>query len=234
MHRFLVTDAPAPGAQVTLSADESHHLATVLRLGEGEIVVVLDGRGGVAKARVITSSSKASRVQIGELLTPGPKPKVTVAFGLPKAPALEFILRRCAEVGVAALQPLETDKSQRFSSWNSGRWEKILREVAKQCETPYFPKLAEPISLSTWLSSREPSRGLALCDSTDREGRGLEGLTGDSWDLLIGAEGGWSDAEIKTLSSKGARSIGLGPLRLRTETAALVALVFLKRALSEM
>ncbi len=234
MQRFLVTESPALGAVITLSADESHHLATVLRMKEGEEIVVVDGRGGVAKASVLTASPKGTRVKILERMEAGPAPKVTVAFGLPKPPALEFILRRCAEVGVETLQPLTTDRSQRFNSWNSGRWEKILREVAKQCETPFFPKLAEPIALADWYASRPAGRQLAVCDDTDRSGKGIAGIRPEPCDLLIGAEGGFSEAELSDLSSRGALSIGLGKLRLRTETAALVGLVFLKRALGEM
>lgn len=234
MNRFLVTERLAPGATLTLSSDESRHLATVLRMEAGETVLVADGKGGVAKATILTASPKGTRVKVTELVPAGPPPKVTVAFGLPKPPALEFILRRCAEVGVEALQPLTTDRSQRFNSWNSGRWEKILREVAKQCEAPFFPSLGEPMSLSDWYASRPAGRQLAVCDDTDRTGKGLAAVKAQACDLLIGAEGGWSEKELLDLSGRGALSIGLGTLRLRTETAALVGLVFLKRALGEM
>lgn len=234
MQRFLVDEAPRPGTEITLSIDESRHLATVLRMEVGETIVVADGRGGVARAVIAAVSSKGTRVQVEALLPVGPPPRVSVVFGLPKPPALEFILRRCAEVGVDCLQPVLTDRSQRFNSWNDGRWGKILREVAKQCETPYFPTLAEPLPLVKWFAAREAGRGLAVCDDADRTGRGLESLSDGKWDLLIGAEGGWSEKETEDLASRGARSIGLGQLRLRTETAALVGLVFLKRALSEM
>ncbi len=234
MQRFLVATTPTVGTEVILSAEESHHLATVLRMRVDEKIIVVDGRGFVGHATVTAVSSKGTRIQVTSAIPAGPPPRVSVAFGLPKPPALEFIFRRCAEVGVESLQPLLTDRSQRFSSWNSGRWEKILREVTKQCETPFSPRLSEPQPMSDWFSRRGPDRGLAVCDDMDRTGKGLAELSDSQWDLLIGPEGGWSEPELKDLAGRGARSIGLGQLRLRTETAALVGLVFLKRALGEM
>ena len=87
--------------------------------------------------------------------------------------------------------------------------------------------------MGAWLEGRQPGRGLAVCDETDRTGKGLTAMAESNWDLLIGAEGGWSDTELARLATCGARSVGLGQNRLRTETAALVGLVFLKQSLNE-
>lgn len=234
MHRFIAEGVPEPGEEVALSADESHHLAKVLRIREGETVVALDGRGRVAEAVVMGVSPKGSRLRIRKLLPALPRPRVHVAFGLSKPPALEFILRRCTEVGTASFRPLLTEHSQRFSSWNESRWEKILREVIKQCESAFFPPLGAPVPLKDWLKQRDSARLLLFCDEGARDASApLAGASGEL-EILIGAEGGWSREEAALVRESGAVSLGLGAHRLRAETAALVALTLVKRGIGEL
>ncbi len=233
MHRFLSDERLSAGADVTLSAEESHHLARVVRVGEGEEIVLIDGRGTLARARVTSASPKGCRVRIESIETSVARSLVTVCFGVPKGPALDSIVRRCTEIGTAAFQPLVTRHSLHVKDkdFNAARWQKAVAEVAKQCEELNFPEILPVKSLADWLSSRAPERVLVFCDEAER-GAGAAKLTG-ACDLLVGAEGGWSDEEREQILAAGAIKFGLGRNRLRAETAAAVGLTLVKARLGE-
>jgi 16S rRNA (uracil1498-N3)-methyltransferase len=234
MHRFLHPDSLSPATEVTLSADESHHLARVVRIGEGETVELVNGAGFLALATVLRASPKQTRVRIERVTEDRRPPRVHLGFGLPKSTALDFILRRCTEVGVASFQPLVTQHSQSFSSWNQGRWEKIMVEVAKQCQALHFPHVIAPVPLADWLGRRMKERLLLLCDEEDRQAEIASSGSFSEIDLLVGAEGGWSRPEVDALRAAGARAFGLGRQRLRAETAALVSLALVKKLIGDL
>jgi 16S rRNA (uracil1498-N3)-methyltransferase len=107
----------------------------------------------------------------------------------------------------------------------------VVEEVCKQCQELHFPEVAEPKTLACWLAERDASRALVLCDENARVGGAK--LTHSGVDLLVGAEGGWSEEEVEQLRAAGATGLGLGRNRLRAETATLVALALVKQRLGE-
>jgi len=234
MHRFLLLETLQVNSEVTLSNEESHHLVKVVRIREGEAIELVNGKGEVATARVIEASARACRVLLNDVRREGLRPCVNVAFGIPKGAAFEFIVRRCTEVGVASLQPLVTHYSLRPQSFNDARWHKVVVEVCKQCEEPYFPQLCDPLSLDAWLAKRDKSRPLLFCHENERETQESL-LTGEGGlDLLIGSEGGWANEETEKLLDYGVFPFGLGKNRLRAETATLVALTLVKSKIGEL
>jgi 16S rRNA (uracil1498-N3)-methyltransferase len=133
---------------------------------------------------------------------------------------MEFILRHCTEVGIRAFQPVVTRHGLRPSTWNALRWKKIIVEVCKQCERAYFPTIFEPISLQEYLE--KTGRLRILCSETNRKAKLTDLDEQKSLDILIGPEGGWHSDELAAITSD-AKPLGLGPHRLRVETAAVVA-----------
>lgn len=232
MHRFTAPGPFTSGSLLTLDKTQSHHLTKVLRLEEGAELLVIDGVGHVARAKVADAHAKASTVKIGSVDVHKPHSATVLCFAVPKGQALDFLIRRTTELGVAAFQPLQTKFSSPIKGWNAQRWESVVAEVCKQCEDPFFPKVLPPRTLLDWLASREPARPLVLCDEHDRASR-IETARGGA-DLVIGAEGGFSEEESKLLRNSGAVLMGLGRNRLRAETAALVALTLLKQKTGEM
>jgi len=232
MHRFLSDESFVPGRDLILSPEESHHLVRVLRIEQGQEVAVIDGRGHFALADVIEARPKGSVVRVKEVRQSGARSRVQLCFGLPKGPALEFIIRRATEIGVVGFQPLATRYSLKLKEWNEDRWGRILREVAKQCEELWLPTIHPAAVLSDWLAKRESGRMLFFCDEADR-GALLGAISGEC-DLLVGAEGGWSDEERTAIHAAGAIRLGLGRNRLRAETAALAGAILLKHQLGEM
>lgn len=231
MHRFYCPDALAPDQEVEIRDSDSHHLHRVLRLRPGANVALFDGKGTLAEATLVSVSSRTSRARVVAVTRVGARSHIVLAFGIPKAAALDFIVRRAIELGVSALAPLVTEHSSKAAGWNAERWERVAIEVAKQCEALYLPELFAPQTLASWLKSRDVTRQLVYCSERARGAR--PSLKGAGADLVIGPEGGWSETEIATFEAEGA-ALGLGPQRLRAETAALVALALVKELTGEL
>jgi 16S rRNA (uracil1498-N3)-methyltransferase len=231
--RFIHEAELKAGDEIMLSADESHHLAHVMRLKVGEAVEVVNGRGALALGRVASASAKGARISLDAVSAQGAASRITIAFGVPKPPAMEFILRRATEVGVGAFQPLVTRHSLRLSEWNERRWSKIIHEVCKQCQELRFPELLAPVKLESWLGARPAGRCAVLFDEEDRATRAPLPTTATGYDLLVGPEGGWSPEETALLKAAGAVVYGLGRNRLRAEMAALVGAALIKRDIGE-
>ena len=229
---FLESELPASGL-VSLSSAESHHLFHVMRLQPGDSVELFDGNGFVGRGKVLDASPKKTVVAVEGVEKLVARSKVRFCFGIPKAAALEFIIRRLTEIGVEEFQPLYTENSRNEMKWNPERWNRLLIESAKQCQEPYVPALHLPVTLSDWMAKREDNRSLLFCDEENRNPSELS-ANSVGYDLLVGSEGGWSPSERTLLLEKGAISFGLGPNRLRTETAALVAATLLKSQVGEL
>lgn len=234
MARFLSKAEFRLGEEVELSPEESHHLAKVLRMETGEECHLVNGLGVIAKAKITESHGKRSRCLILDVRTEPSSKRIHIAFAIPKSNALDFIIHRCTEIGVKSFQPLITDHSLKINSWNEERWERVVLETAKQCQETYFPEVLTPIDLKTWLfQKRNKEHELIYCDEEARHDV-LEVLPRDKeFDLLIGAEGGWSANERDWFKKEG-RGMGLGKNRLRAETASIVALSLLKKHCNEM
>ena len=229
-NRFLSAEALRQNQEIHLSEDESHHLKKVLRHKVGDLVEVFDGLGRSGEGKVVELSGKRVLISIGEVEEETCPFHLHLAFGIGKSSAVEFIIKRVGEVGVKSFQPLVTDHSLHPGEWNTERWERISLEAQKQCQSNFLPVVNEPIRLDDWLAKRS-HRTLVFCDEAERDG-GIGRPAGEV-DLLIGAEGGWSERERKLVSAAHALVLGLGRNRLRTETAALVAVLLMKVKLGE-
>jgi 16S rRNA (uracil1498-N3)-methyltransferase len=232
-NRFLLQaeSLTSPG-EITLSPEESHHLARVLRMQTGEEIEVVDGQGSVGVATIIDVNPKAAKAQVQNVRKEAQACHIVLAFGIPKANACDFILHRCTEIGIKAFQPLITAHSLHPKEWNQGRWEKVVLETCKQCQESWFPIIRKPQTLDDWLATQSGSP-LFYCDEEERKAQPSVPVGKDVF-LLIGPEGGWSREEIASFRKNGGVSLGLGKNRLRTETAALVATTLLKQMRKEL
>jgi len=234
MARFFVPENFTPSQRLLLSPEESKHLSRVLRLTVGDEVEVANGKGRVGQAVVQEASPKESILLVTKVEDHPPTSRIQICFGVPKGTALDFIVRKCAEVGVERLQPLITEHCTHPSSWNDDRWSRVLSEVAKQCQDPYLPEMGQPLSLSDYLRRRDQQRPLIMCDEAQRDWLPSLSRNAVGYDILVGAEGGWSEGERNLLKAAGAIALGLGKNRLRAETAALASLVVVKFIVGEL
>ena len=224
MSRFLSPERLLSQSQLTLDREESHHALHVLRLTVGETIQVIDGHGALAEAVIEKVCGKHVIVSIVSV-NHQPRPRdIQLAFGIAKAPALEFIVKRCTEVGASSFQPLVTEHAMNRTHWNPTRWGRVATEAMKQCERLHVPELLAPVSLSEFLSQRNPAWQLVCCSERQRD-QPIALTPEANTAIMVGPEGGWSLRELEQIQHAGAAFLGLGPNRLRAETAALAAII---------
>lgn len=230
--RFLSLELPVTGSSLTLDEEQSAHCVRVLRLKTGDPISVINGKGGLGEGILLEANPKRTIVELKSVETVERSSQIQLAFGLAKPAALELIFRKCTEIGIASFQPLITDHSLHPDSWNQDRWQKIVVEACKQSQELWFPHIFSPIPLTTWLNARQKERSLIVCDERFRRGQ-KEFVLASTADVLIGPEGGWSEAERAQFQGMNLFCLGLGKNRLRAETACLVALALVKLRLGE-
>jgi len=249
MHRFYVdTPIEQAGALVTLSAEESTHAARVLRLRAGEEIRLLDGENLWA-ATLETVDIKETIAVVTQKCPSPEAPAHAVLFqGLPKADKLETIAQKGTELGMWELWPVEmersvakADKADKADKKRE-RLSRIALEAAKQSGRAHVPEVAAVASFSKALAALESfdlvlvaweeEQSLPMSKAVTRyvQANGVPKRVA----IIVGPEGGISQAEWDRLQAAGAVSVTLGPRILRTETAGLCALSVLWTALGEM
>lgn len=224
-------DELAPGS-LELSADESRHLAA-RRLREGDPLVVFDGRGGVAAARLEGGARRAIRVRVETVETaPPPMGDFVIASAVPKGDRLSTMLQMLSQLGAPVWQPLILEHSVvRKLDPASPRLRRILVESAKVARRPWLLEVRPPASLEGALDAAPAADAAEATDASpgaccfgDREGAAGP-LPADCRQVLIGPEAGFSDAEREVLSRAGVGPVSFGTHNLRIETAAVAAAV---------
>ena len=237
MHRFTIAPERLEGDRVTFDRDETRHLARVLRLHPGDLVVAADGAGREFTVRVETLGEQASGTVLCVAARAIESPlAVALLQAVPKGDKMEAIVRASTELGVARVCPVIAERTivqLEPARWRerARRWQRVAREAAKQCGRAVVPEVEAPRPLADCLAQGQP-RELGLClweGATDPLARVLDGLSAPPRTLrvLVGPEGGLARGEVEAARAHGFAIVGLGPRILRTETAApaLVAIV---------
>lgn len=223
MHLFYTPDIDTCNE---LPQEEAAHAVRVLRLEPGDEVMLTDGRGNFYRAAIGHTTGKRCSVDIIETI---PQPPLwTGHIHIAVAPTknidrMEWFAEKATEIGMDELTFLNCRFSERRIV-KTERIEKILISAMKQSLKARLPKLNDMTDFNTFVS--QPFSGqkfIAHCYEQDKtELRDIAGTKEDAV-VLIGPEGDFSEEEVQLALSKGFRPISLGPSRLRTETAALVA-----------
>ena len=236
--RRVFVDSIANGVSRVQGA-EAHHLHRVARLEVGENVEISD------QQRVFSAIVKRTRpdlVEFGvqqELEAPGQGIRVVLLLSIIKFARFEWAIEKATELGVQAIVPLAAERSDRRlvegAGRRGGRWRKIAFEAAQQSRRLASPEIEDPLEFREALAKyRAPMR--LFCDTDSQPLSRV--LTEHPWEaqaqavalLFVGPEGGWSGEERKVGAEAGLTPVSLGPLILRTETAALAALTCLTTA----
>jgi len=221
--RLFVPGPLAEGAAVRIEGPQAHYLSRVMRVAEGEAVVLCDDQTGEWTARVL-SAGKREVVLTPETRTRPREqvPDFTLCAALLKKPHFDLALEKATELGARRVQPVVTRRCV-ADSLNPERARTIVTEAAEQCARTALPELAGTVRLDALLRGWPDDRALFFADENGGEpaAEAFRAHAGPAA-LLVGPEGGFDDAEraaIRALPQ--ARPITLGPRILRGETAAI-------------
>jgi len=240
MRRLLIEGIT--GDAVALTGEQHHRVTRVLRLGRGDKLRITDGRGAEYEAVIEAIDRIQALLRIERRVEPVPEPevKVTVFQSVPRGDAMERVIQKCVEIGVAEIVPLITRRTvarTRGEGTKLARWRKIALHAVEQSGRAWLVPVAEPVMVEAAIPQ------LASCDLALAPHYGLaESLHGvleararpQSVAIAIGPEGGFSTEEIEQFIAAGARIISLGPRILRSETAGLVAATIVLHHYGEM
>lgn len=236
MTRFHVRTDTAGGDRVEFDAEETRHLARVLRLGPGDLVQAVDGSGHELTVRLLRVESRAAEGLIVSRAARSTESPIalTLAQGIPKGDKLESVIRMATELGVQRIAPLITERT--IARVDAARWEhrlarcrRVAKEAAKQSGRAVIPEIDRPQPLDGWV--RQHRADLIVCVWEGARVGLSSALLADRVErasVVVGPEGGLSEAEVEALRSAGAVVAGLGPRILRTETAGPVAIALLQ------
>lgn len=223
--RLYLPGGLAEGAEVALDEDQAHRLRAVLRLGPGAVVAAFNPRDGEYSCRVVELGRREGRLAVERRLrVPEPEPDLWLVFAPIKRARLDWLVEKAAELGVSALVPVWTERTQP-ERLNLDRLTAHAIAAAEQSGRLSVPALHQPEKLVRLVAEWPVERHLYVCDET---GGGLPIATlnaGYPAALLIGPEGGFTETELDALGKLSfATRVGLGPRVLRAETAAIAAL----------
>ena len=229
-------------AALALTGDEARHCAQVMRKAVGDEIIVFNGRGDLARARI--TEVKKHIVRLDCLTTEHrapPATRITLAAALIKADRWEWLLEKATELGATDIQPLRTERcvvrlGPDEAARKHDKWHRLLIEAAKQSRRAWLPVLHPAQSFHDWCASR-PASDLSLIASLAPEARPLfqvitefttqHGRPAASALIAIGPEGDFTAEESALAHTSGLTPVNLGPHTLRAETAALCALSLL-------
>lgn len=240
--RFYAPDAQEPGQTVSLPADEREHLTRVLRLGRGAAVRVFNGRGDEFLAHVSRATRQDVAVTLDAHTDAGREPRVRITLlqSVLKADAMDTVVRDAVMIGVAAIQPVVTARSETTiaaleRARRQDRWTRIAVASAKQCGRATVPPVHAPRSFAGALARIGPdfpAPALMLVEpGASPQAVPLHDLAASQpaqAAIVIGPEGGWTQDEIASAAS----CVQLVTLQLPTLRASVMALVALTALLA--
>jgi 16S rRNA (uracil1498-N3)-methyltransferase len=247
--RFYLPELDPAAGHAMLPEDEAIHLTRVLRLRLGAEVAVFDGRGHEFRAEVEAAARGRVRVTLLEPIVPAPEMRVplTLVQSVLKGEKMDSTVRDATMMGVAAIEPIITSRTIGRGVRDNTRWGRVAVASAKQCRRAVVPVIAEPCTFSDWLIRSAHGSRLLLVEPSTTESRGvaveaisapsslrvLENHASGSLALIVGPEGGWSDEEVRQAEQAGCLAVSLGPLTLRADAVAVVAIAVARFALGE-
>jgi len=224
----LVDVADLEKEVATLSPDESHHLARVLRVQPGQEITLFDGFGGVADATIEAVSKTAVEARINKHRNvPKPEVEINLIQAVPKPDRWEMVLQKAVELGATRIQPVLTQHTEfRPNPKKQARWDKMILNAAQQCEVRWLPEL-QPLKKFDTILPNLGTYDLVLIGSLYEGTKPLREVPMAKKKrvaLLIGPEGDFSKEEVAAAVAAGATPISFGDRILRTETAAIFGL----------
>ena len=236
--RLFVDAALAAGKTVGLERSQSNYLGNVLRLSEGDTILVFNGRDGEWLASITGRKRPDSLTLVTQSRPQDRLPDLACVFAPLKHARLDYMVQKAVEMGASSLQPVLTRFTQ-VTRVNGERMRANVIEAAEQCGILSLAMVAEPMPLDRYVSQRAGERLLVFCDEASDTSNPLQALqsgaaVSDGIDILIGPEGGFAEDERAILLRQPRTlRLSLGPRILRADTAAVAALALVQAAIGD-
>ena len=233
--RLYVDHPLGEGQTVPLERDQAHYLFGVMRMAAGTILSLINSLDGEWDAEVVQAGKKGGvllcQFQTRPLQTP---PDLWLIFAPIRKERTAFIVEKAVEMGAARIMPVQTDFTQSANRIRQDKLQAHAVEAAEQCGGTFVPPVDDLQKLDRLLSGWPADRKLMFCDELlIGDPVGLPAMPGP-WAILIGPEGGFSEAErSKLLGLDFAYPVSLGPRILRADTAAVAAMTLWQMALGD-
>ena len=223
MNFYYVSDLAKE--QIEIAGDDFKHSIKSMRLQSGDSIYLVDGKGNHLEASITLierNRAMCKPVQLHENYHPlGYQLSMGVA-PTKSANRYEWFLEKATELGISSITPIICSRSER-RHLRTDRLQKILVSAMKQSLKAFLPDLSEIMDLEDYLKPMSPAEERFICVGT-ASGHLLERYNGSPFvNVLIGPEGDFTPEEIQLAIEKGYIPVHLGPQRLRTETAAILA-----------
>ncbi|CAL9151592.1 unnamed protein product [Musa hybrid cultivar] len=218
------------GNAVRIQGDEFWHMTKVLRLGPNDRVELFDGKGGLVEGCIQSVSRTGLDIialQEPQVVDPqGVQWHIYAAFGTLKGGRADWLVEKCTELGASSVTPLLTERSHTITENRVERLERVVLAAVKQCQRLHQMTLNPPMKFRKLLPMVSNSKFafLAVAEATPLVNVLSESTVEDSGLLIVGPEGDFTNEEVKLLIEAGATAVGLGPCRLRVETATVALL----------
>jgi len=231
--RFFVGSADATlaaDADIELPLGVARHAVQVLRLRDGDGIVLFDGRGGEypATLRLDGRAAHARTARHDPVEREAPV-ALSLVQSLVVSDVMDAIVQKATELGAAAFVPVVAERSQRVPAdrldKRNQRWRHIAIGACEQCGRNRVPRIDAVTTLREWVAAQRDLRHVAMLHP--RSTRALADVAAQTRTIVVGPEGGLTDAECSLLAAAGASPVRLGPSILRADTAAVAALAVL-------
>ena len=241
MPRFYCPQSLAIGMHLSLPDQVAHHIQ-VIRMQVGETVTLFDGNGGEYTASITQMEKKRVHVEI-KTFSPHETElsyAITLAQALPEASKMDWIIEKAMELGVTAIQPLAAQRcvvrlNQERAEKKQSHWQGIIHAAAEQSGRNRLAHLAPLSDFTSWIKQSDLHTRILLSPRAEQSlADWARHHPPQAVSLMIGPEGGFTEAEENLACEQGALMLSMGPRVLRTETAGLAALAAINAIWGEM
>lgn len=236
MHHFFVKDEQIQDKEIRIGGEDGNHLRRVLRIKEGEQILVNDDQGFEYTCQIsgFSETEVIAKILWKEAADRELPVKLTLFQGLPKGDKMELIIQKAVELGVAQIVPVATKRSvvkldEKKAEKKQSRWQAIAESAAKQSKRAVIPQVFPVLPMKEALKEAGKMDMLLipyeLAEGMEETRKRLnEVKQKQSVGIFIGPEGGFEEEEVRLASEVGAYPVTLGKRILRTETAGLYLL----------
>ncbi|MEP7247616.1 MAG: 16S rRNA (uracil(1498)-N(3))-methyltransferase [Gammaproteobacteria bacterium] len=238
--RVHVEEPLVAGQPCVIEGTGANHIMRVLRLRDGDLLTLFDGRGGEYGARITAFRRNAVQVDVQEhrAVERESTLDLTLAQGISRGERMDWVIQKATELGVRRIIPVLTERSvvrldERQSERKLQHWRAIVISACEQCGRNTLPELAEPMELYGTFKTVEPDFVRVLLSPSGTLRAGDLGQP-TKIAVLIGPEGGLAEREQEAAVSAGFKEVQLGARILRTETAAIAALAALQHRFGDL